>query len=641
MSDLFRIGNSALLQAKRALGITGNNISNVGTDGYSRQRITLETRDPLQRGDAFIGQGSRFGGVERNSNEFINAQVRLFSGSFNRTEAENRYLSRLEQVVGTGANSVGSAIQRFFDATQELASNPAGIPERQALIGQADALVTQSKAIDRTLKELGSELNANIRASVDEVNQLANKIASLNGRLRDLTSASPGGAPNDLLDRRDLWLRELAGKMDIDVLPQADGAVDVFVGQGRSLIQGSAANKLSTQTIPGNSEQLQIIVDGVPPQALGTLSGGELQGLLGLRERVLEPNQSRLGLLLLNLTSAFNAQHQQGLDLGGMPGEAFFKSPLIQVESNNVNTGTAVLGIEVEDAQQLDTSRYRVSWDGSAWTMTRLRDGASVSNAALGALTLDGLTLDLASGAPSPGDSFEFNPGQDFIRGLAVAIDDPADIAAARLEFAGTPAQSNSGSIMLLAGDTTRPEDVAAAGSITLTFDQDGLPGPAPAMLVTWNGGSSVLSYDPNAAGEDGLALEIPELGLSLQVTGAPADGDSLAINSLQVGVGDNRNMLALSQLALEPLAGKGSRRLTEEYAAFVSGIGVSAAQSLRNRETESNLLLQAQDFRDSFSGVNLDEEFSDMLRFQQYYQASAQLIKVADTLFQSLISSI
>ena len=292
MSDLFRIGNSALLQAKRALGITGNNISNVGTDGYSRQRITLETRDPLQRGDAFIGQGSRFGGVERNASEFINAQVRLFSGSFNRTEAENRYLSRLEQVVGTGANSVGSAIQRFFDAIQELASNPAGIPERQALIGEARALVTQSKAIDRTLNELGSELNTNIRASVDEVNQLANNIASMNGRLRDLSSASTGGAPNDLLDRRDLWLRELAGKMDIDVLPQADGSVDVFVGQGRSLVQGSAANKLSTETIPGNSEQLQIIVDGVPPQALGALYGGELQGLLGLRERVLEPNRA-------------------------------------------------------------------------------------------------------------------------------------------------------------------------------------------------------------------------------------------------------------------------------------------------------------------------------------------------------------
>lgn len=641
MSDLFRIGNAALLQAKRALGVTGNNISNVGTDGYSRQRIALEARDPLQRGDVFLGQGSRFVGVERNASDFINAQVRLFSGSFNRIDAESRYLSRLEQVVGTGANSVGSAIQRFFDATQELASNPAGIPERQALIGEARALITQSEAIDRTLQELGSELNANIQASIDEVNQLASNIASLNGRLRDLASASPGGAPNDLLDRRDLWLRELAGKLDIDVLPQPGGAVDVFVGQGRSLVQGSTANKLMTEPMPGNSEQLRIVVDGVPPQTLGTLAGGELQGLIGLRQRVLEPNQSRLGLLLLNLTTAFNAQHQQGLDLSGEPGGAFFRSASVQVESNNANTGNAVLDIAVEDAQQVDASRYRVSWDGSDWTMTRLRDGTSVSDAALGSLTLDGLTLQLASGTANAGDSFEFNPGQDFIKGLSVAIDDPASIAAAQVEFAGTPAQSNSGGITLLEGGTTRPADVAAAIPVTLTFDQAGLPGPVSAMQVTWNGGSSVLPYDPNAAGPDGVVLEIPELGLSLTIAGAPVNGDSLTVNSLPVGVGDNRNMLALSQLALEPLAGKGSRRLTEEYAAFVSGIGVSAAQSLRNRETESNLLEQAQEFRDGFSGVNLDEEFSDMLRFQQYYQASAQLIKVADTLFQSLIGSL
>jgi flagellar hook-associated protein 1 FlgK len=641
MSNLARLGSLALFNAQQAINTTGHNITNVNSEGYSRQSVSFEPQAAIQRGSAFVGQGARFAGITRNADTYINGQIQQFSSSAARVSIENSYLSRLDQLVSGSGINVGSAVQSFFNATQELANNPAGLPERQALLGQANALVTQAKALDGAFTELETEINNQFRSSVDEVNRLGSSIAQLNGRIRELAGSGANTQPNDLLDQRDRLLRELSGKVSIQTLAQADGTVDVFVAQGQSLVQGLRMRELTAVVAASDRTQLELAFKDSPSQRLTEIESGELKGLQELRNRTLVPNQRRVGLLMLNMTSAFNAAHRQGIDLAGTPGTDFFATSPPLVEGNTGNTGSASLSAVIQDDQALKSSRYRAGFDGTNWTLTRLGDGFAVTGAALGSLSIDGLQLQVAAGAANAGDSFEVDPGRFAIAGLSRSLGDPRAIAAARLEILDTPATANTGTLELVSADIKDPGIFQAASPVTLTYSATAAPGPAPGILFSWGAGSVVVPYDPATADSSGKSVDLPTLGGTFVLKGIPVAGDTITLTSQPAGKGDNRNALLLAQLQQQRLADGGQRRITEEYSAIVSSIGVATSQSNSILETETSLLEQANAYRDSSSGVNLDEEFSNLLKFQQYYQASAQLIKVADSLFQSLLNSL
>jgi len=640
MSNLFRLGSLALSNAQQAINTTGHNISNVNSPGYTRQTVSFEAQTAVQRGSAFVGQGARFAGVIRNTNSYINSQIQQFSSSAERIRTENSYLSRLDQLVGSSGINLGAAVQGFFNAAQELANNPAGLPERQALLGQADSLMAQATAIDGAFSGLETEVNNQLRASVGEVNRLASSIAQLNGRIKELAGSTAASQPNDLLDQRDQLLRDLSGKLGIQTLAQNDGTVDVYIAQGQSLVQGNRVRELTVLASAADRSQLDVAFKDSPGQRLKELESGELKGLQEFRNRTLVPNQSRIGLLMLNLAASFNELHGQGIDLDGNPGADFFATSPPMVEGSTGNTGSASLTAAVTDDQALRPSRYRAGFDGANWTLTRLSDGFSVTGAALSAIAIDGLTLQVASGAASAGDSFEVDPGRSAIAGLGRSIGDPRSIAAARLEVLETAAPANTGTLELGAADIRDPGVFQAASPVTLTYSATAAAG-APGILVVWGAGSVVIPYDPATTDRNGKSVDVPGLGGSLLLKGVPAEGDSLALDSLPVGRGDNRNALAFAALQQMLVADTGQRRLTEEYSTIVSGIGVSTSQSSSSLGIETSLLEQAEAYRDSSSGVNLDEEFSNLLKFQQYYQASAQLIKVADSLFQSLLNAL
>ncbi len=817
MSGLLRLGAQALSNAQQAINTTGHNISNVSTEGYSRQTVRFETQSPVQRGSSFIGQGARFAGITRNAEAYMSGQIRQFSSSVARMETENGYLARIDQLIASAGSNIGGAIQSFFNATQELASNPAGFPERQALLGQADALLSQAQSVDGVFSGLRDELNTQFRNSVADINRLADGIAMLNNRIQALSGSSTNSQPNDLLDQRDRLLKELAGKIGIQVVLRDDGAADVFVSQGQSLVQGSRSRELEVTSSANDPDLLNAGFQDSPQQYLTDLDGGELQGLRDLRERSLLPGQRRLGVLMMNVATAFNAAHAQGIDLAGVPGAEFFRLDSPAVDGNADNAGSGVLGVTVQDPSQLRPSRYRAAFDGTHWTLTRLADGSSVSGGlgstisgaglAAGDLTLngidigvvagdakaiatrvtnlvpgvtaaatntqtgiafttvtvangpadyllkldgnvvnysgpgtatvedisaainqmagysssvtngklnitkadgsnftleesgtqantqgisllttanpdetffgrveirstgqalviggadpgkaglttlalndggqafgiDGLKFSLLGGTPTIGDSFEVDPGLSTTQALDLAINDANRIAAAKLDLKIVDLPGTTGTLTINDSELTGSDKFLAESPVTITYTSTAVWG-SPGFHVVWGTTSVRIPYNPASSDRNGKLVSIPELGWNFVAKGVPSESDALQVSSAPVARGDNRNALALAALRQAPLAGNGQRRFTEEYSAFVSSIGVAARQASTNLETETNLLQQAEAYLENSSGVNLDEEFSNMLRFQQFYQASAQLIKVADTLFQSLISSL
>jgi flagellar hook-associated protein 1 FlgK len=355
-----------------------------------------------------------------------------------------------------------------------------------------------------------------------------------------------------------------------------------------------------------------------------TLSGGSLGALLVVRDGLLDPAGNALGRVAIGVTDLFNEAHARGMDLHGALGEDFFgrPDPLVVRSLNNTATGSPTLA--VSDVSGLTLSDYELRFDGAAWNLRRQSDGQQLASLAPGAsFDFDGLSIDLAGIAgPATGDRFLLRPTQ--VAGeLSVRISDPRAIAAA-LPVRGTAAPANAGQ-----------------GSITglTVLDPTNAQLRAP-VNVQFTGGNFVagaVSVPLDPAGETTIDIN----GWRLVVRGTPADGDVFGVQDNVGGVGDNRNALDLAGLAnLRAMTG-GSASLGETYAELVAAVGVKTRSADMNAQVQGQLLSEATAQRDSISGVNLDEEAADLLRFQQAYQASAQVISVAGQMFESLFDAL
>ncbi len=638
MVDILKMGSNSLQSLQQALSTTGHNIANVNTEGFSRQSIHFGTNNPQSFGFGFIGQGSAVLSVERSYNQFLTSQVQSFAAGQSRYETFVEFSSRVDNILSGSENSLNTSLQKFFSAIGDVSANPSTLPERQVLIGEANNLVDRQQNFNQLLQELNQEVNSDLRVSVAEINSLADSIAVLNKQITSATSSGNSSPPNDLLDQRDRLVKQLSQNVSVTTNEQDDGALNVFIGKGQALVVGSQSTHLQTQTNPYDSSRLEIGIEG-RLNVNGTsqfVSGGKLQGLLDFRSRVLLPAQTQLGLITLGLSETVNAQHQIGMDLNGDLGGNLFLPNKIEVAGNIGNAGSTVPSATLNDVKNLRASDYSLVYDGSQWSFTRLSDNTNVSGA--GPLLLDGVSVDLSSGIPTAGDSFIFNPARTAAANFSLAISDPRKIAAASPVISNTPI-SNTGIALLSELTVDASNTLPLAGTISLTFNANALGAGIPGFDVV-GGPGGTLAYDP-ALESAGKSFNFSGIGLSFTLSDVPEPGDSFVISSNAGAAGDNRNVLAIGELQFQSLLNGGKDSYQEFYGSMVAQVGVTHRQGNDSLSVETSLLQQAQDYRDSASGVNLDEEAANLLRYQQAYQASAQLVKIADELFQTLINSI
>jgi flagellar hook-associated protein 1 FlgK len=359
------------------------------------------------------------------------------------------------------------------------------------------------------------------------------------------------------------------------------------------------------------------------PFAQNAMTGGELGATLSFRQ-TLESVENSIGRVAITLAANFNAQHDVGQDLNGNLGTDFFAAGKPLAFANANNTGSAVLGATIANPGALTTSDYRLTYDGANYTLTRIADNTQQSFATL-PQTVDGVTIAVTSGAAAAGDSFLIQPTKAGATAFSALISDPTRVAAA-LPVRATVPSSNTGSGTLRVDSVTPPAGANLTQAVSIVFTS------ATTFNVTGTGTGNPtgLTYTP------GMTISYNGWGATLN--GTQAAGDTLAVGANSNGKGDNGNAKALAGLQLGKLLAGGTTSLNEAYAQLVSDVGNQARAAQTGADAQKTVLTNAYAAQQAVSGVNLDEEAANLLKYQQAYQAAGKVIATASTLFDTIL---
>ncbi|MES1998674.1 MAG: flagellar hook-associated protein FlgK [Pseudomonadota bacterium] len=642
-SNILSIGQSALAAAQAGISTTGNNIANAATPGYSRQVVVQSAALPQNYGYGFLGQGTQIDTVKRIYNDFQASQVRATQST---NSSQSTYATQMQQVDNMLADpsaGLSPALQDFFKGVQDLAANPASAPSRQATLSSGQSLATRFQGLNDQLTQMNQGVNSQIASSVGVINTYAQKIAQLNDAITLAQGAANGQPANDLLDQRDQLMMDLSKEINATVVKQDDGKYNVFIGNGQPLVIGNQTFALKTTvspTDPGRTEVAYATNGNTVIMGENSLTGGNLGGLLAFRSQSLDPAQNALGRVAIGLASTFNAQHRLGQDLNGNMGGDFFTVASPRVTASTANAGTGALTATISNASALTTSDYRLNFDGTNYNLARVTNGVvtPISSSSTFPAGVDGVSLSLA-GTMAAGDSFLIRPTVDGAKAFGVAISDTSLIAAAApIRTAAVSTNTGTGSISAGVMDKTF---VSPASTVTLSYDTatnilSGFPASA-AVTVTSGGIPTVYPAGTPVAYTAGATVSFG--GISFTLSGAPASGDSFTIDPNTGGVGDNRNALLLGALQTSNTLAGGTTTYQGGYSQLVSSVGNKTNELNVSSTASGNLLTSMVQAQQSVSGVNLDEEATNLLRYQQAYQAAGKVMQIASQLFNTLLT--
>ena len=643
--NLLNIGKSGLFAAQAGLSTTGHNIANANVPGYTRQVVIQQNVQGQDFGAGFIGRGTEVVTVARHSSEFLNGQVRTAQAARSELKAFEAQVTQIDNLLADSTSGLSPALLDFFRGVQDLASNPASGPSRQALLSSADALVARFHGINERLDEIREGVNTQIATNVTLINSYSQRIAQLNAQISSYSS-DPQRQPNDLLDQRDQLVLELNKHVKANVIAGDNNMVTVSIGSGQPLVVGQKSFSLAvtkSTTDIARSQVGYVTPAGVAVLGEEMLTGGELGGLFAFRAQSLDRAQNSLGRIAISIAREFNNQHKLGQDAAGALGGDFFREaqPFVAASTNNV--GSLSVGATISDTRALTQSDYMVRFDGTNYSVTRLSDNTRTVISPYpqtGAQTIDGIDFSLA-GSAVLGDSFIVRPTVLGAERFSLLVTDRNKIAAAAPVATNAPL-TNSGSGKIDPGSVDAAYLAAPlAGPVTLAYDSasgsySGFPAGQP---VTVTSGGASTTYAAGAPVPYTADARYSFGGISVVLSGAPADGDTFTVRPNTSGVGDNRNMRLLGQLQTTNLLDGGGTTFQGAYAELVSYIGNKTREVQVTAQASESVLTQATETQQDLSGVNLDEEATNLLKYQQAYQASGKVMQIASTLFDTLLS--
>ncbi len=620
--DSMKIAMSGLNAFRTAMGTASHNIANSQTEGYSRQRVEIQSNVPQGKDGIFTGNGAHVNSIRRINDSFNSEQIRSLSSEQQRLDAFHKMASRIDTMLAEDSTSLTPAMQEFFNAIEQLNTDPASPTTRQLVLTQGQNLVSRFHTQYKQVATLYDEVNGKIGQEVDEINSLAENLAQLNVAILNSGAQGSMETPNDLLDQQDRLLEQLAGHIGISVTKESNGMVSVFAGNGLSLVNSDRANLLAVGRDPADPTKSVVTQNGI--NINDSLSGGSLGGVLDFRREMLDQTMNQLGRQATVLGMTFNEQHDKGIHLYEEWGGDFFKVDQPVVMPGHENSGGAAISAIVIDATKLTTSDYRVSYDGSNYTITRLSDEQQQTVAGLPA-DIDGLRIELDSGAPAAGDSFLIRPTINGAKNIGLAISNGSQIAAAApMRATANIANIGDGTIstpLVIDKNAVEPDK-----SITIEFTSD-----SDFRILYSDGSSDTGSYTSNG--------EIAFNGLSVRIVGSPKAGDRFLIEPNKAGSSDNSNSRLLSDIQMKKVI-EGSATLQEGYGNVVNNVGGLTRQTAVYRDAQETLLTNAKAVRDSISGVDLDEEAANLARYQQAYEAAAQVIAISKLMFDAVLDA-
>tara|TARA_R110000850_G_C9973855_1_gene465374 strand:- start:13 stop:1920 length:1908 start_codon:yes stop_codon:yes gene_type:complete len=631
---MFTIGLSGLNAAQNALNTTSNNISNVYTPGYNREITILNESN---------NSGVRVEDIQRQFNTFVAAQLNNAKSQSSALNVYSNQVTQIDNLLADRAAGLAPLMQEFFSSLEDLASAPSDPASRQGVLGSANTLSAQFRSFDGYLQDLQSGVNGQIKDEITQINNTTAQIGSINREI-SLARAQLGEAPNSLLNQRDHLISQLNERMDIRLNIQDGKTYNLTLPNGQPLVTGDTAYKLEAIESPNDPQR---VIVGYKEGARGNgnlialdeglIRGGALGGLMSFRSETLDKTQNQIGQLSASLAVAFNNQHQQGVDLNGDQGKAFFNLGQSNgyFNANNDGNASVKVAIDPDNIDALRATDYSIKVTDAVSTpptfeVIRKDNGSEVEtsfDAASNTLSFGGVNVEFVDlNTAQTGDQFEVQPVRRVAGGMDSAIVDLDKIAAARLieregdlDISKLTAASGA-----FASSDEYKLDVDGAGNLTVL----------PATTVTVTRGDTVLAT--GTALEAGDKISIDGLGFTLDAL--PSTGSaSLTVSRSDASAGDNRNALALQNLQSQDVVG-GRASVSGAYAAIVSDVGNRTNIVQVNLDARQGLTDQLNAVQQSESGVNLDEEAANLIRFQQYYQANARVIDTASTIFDTIL---
>lgn len=545
VSDILSIGKTALMANQSAIRTTSNNISNVNTPGYSRQRVLLNPQTPVREGAFILGNGVDFDGVERVFDKFIQTQILDANETLSMFNSRYDALRRLENVFNDAKDmGLDGTLSAFFGSLQDLALEPQSYAARSTVMASASTLADRINLLDTRIKDEIRTVDGQIADAVADVNDLTRQIADLNVRIQEIEDLHAGA--NELRDQRDMLIRELSGYMDIMVLEDADGLVNILTAQGSSLV--AAGIGITELGVSGNVEN-----HGYNDIMLGnfniteSISSGKIRGLLDARDITMRDTLDRINMLSASLTKEFNLIHSAGFGLDGSTGLDFFSPLNPAVTLGAYNTGTASGSASVLNPATLTLDDYEIKFTSPT------------------TFNIHNVTTDTVV---SVGNAYVSGANIDF-DGLRVVITDSP----------GTP----------LAGDTYR------------------------------------INVTEGAARDFAMVLTDPE--------------QLAAAKTLAAIPGDNTNVLDMIALETSFTLGGGTTTFYGYYTRIVADIGSATAYAGVEARANETVAMELENYRESISGVSMDEEGVNLIKYQRAYEAAAKVITTVDSMLATLIN--
>ena len=674
MAGLIGIGLTGIPSHQAALNTTGNNITNANTPGYSRQEVLFETQEGQRTGAGTIGSGVNVADIRRLANEYLVQQVREDSTLYGEQEALNSELTRLDNLLGGESTGLSNALNNFFASLQNAAEDPTSLPQRQLVLSEAQQVVNRFQALNQEFIQQRESIKTQMQQGVKDANTLLKSIAELNLAISESPGIAQGQMPNELLDKRDEKLRQLSELISIKVSPADGSQVNVSLSNGLSLVVGSNASTLGTRENAEDPTRLEFTLSngGRLLNIDEQITGGKLGGLLRFDTEGLKPAFDELGRIAIALSDTMNHQHEIGMDLEGELGGLFFtdinsleaQRSRVVPNGNNAPSTNGQLAVEITDSSALPAGRWTLqfSGDGRSYELIDQGTGRTVNQGRLpdppqSEISMPGFNIRVEGGTFNAGDKYLIQPSRNAAESIGLVVNREEDLAFASPVRATTgddnigTGKIDQGTMLNVRNPFTnsllpafQSTGQLANGPITVTFDD---PGTGLVFTVTDGGGNPIgpanRPYTPGVANElfsDNPADGAEYQGFQFKITGQPADGDTFEINYNSNGVSDNRNAELLAALGTANTLNGGSQNFSEGYAGLVEDIGVKTRQSQLDVDAGKTLLEQSTNQRESVSGVNLDEEAGRLIQYQAAYNASAQVMSVAQDLFNTLLQS-
>ncbi len=681
--NLLNIANSGIRANTELLQTTSKNIANVNTQGYVRERTEHATMINNQ-----VGRGETY----RLLNQFAQQQLNRDTSNksfFDQFVVES---NRVDTLFTEESNSLSTSINSLFNNVQEALNQPSSSVARSLVMSDAQNLVNQMDRLSGIVLEQKNVVNQQLDIFTDEANGLIQKIGTLNQDIAAVNGTNNAADASSTFNERDKAIRDLSALIDIETLDGPNGEKLVFMGTGEAVVmQNGGVNLFSTTGNPDpNFKELKLDVNGgkaVPLEVDTSKLKGKIGGLLAFRDDILVPAQNQIGQMGLALADAFNEQNKLGMDASGKLGGDIFNIPTVSAYAYQANTGSATMTATVEAGKgsELPASDFLITYTGNPNEVSIQpidNKGEFIGDAAIAIIPANnvidaddiqlatpgdpnatppqpatvedsfGLKLEI-NGTGNPGDQFQIKLNSDSASSITLATGRGEDLALAS-PIRTANSIDNVGTATISAGEVT---NITSGG---FTSDLLALTNGSISLVKTGNLNEYQISDGNNAAttiiipppGNNVLSqagTPYSDYGFDFDIEGTPATGDTFTLEFNKGGFDDNRNGQKLAELQNGDLvrqnlvAGASAdnhKTFNQAYAGLVSEIGVVTSQAKTNGEAFDALAQQSEAWYESLSGVNLDEEAANLLRFQQSYAASAQVLSAARSIFDTLLSA-